>query len=177
MRALQEAARVLRPDGVVFTAAISRWAPRLDGVVADRLYRPLPQLLDLLPDIEDTGDLPPAHPAGFAAYTHRPDDLMAEVRDAGLEVEDLVGLEGLPLSVAETTARRDDPTDWQVMLDSARGIERVPELLGLSAHLLCTARRPAASPPGAGWSLRPRQAPATVGAIGSGLSFAVSRWT
>ena len=141
VRALREAARVLRPSGMVFAVAISRWAPRLDGVLTDRLYASLPQLLDLLPGIEHTGDLPPAHPGGFAAYTHRPNDLAAEVRDAGLEVEDLVGVEGLPLSVAETTARRADPTDWQVLLEAARAIERVPELLGLSPHLLCSARR------------------------------------
>lgn len=140
--ALAEAARVVRPGGIVFAAAISRWAPRLDGVVTDRLYAALPQLLDLVPGVESSGDLPPAHPGGFAAYTHRPDELLGEVREAGLVTEDLVGVEGLPLSAAETTARRADPTDWQVLLDSARAIERVPELLGLSPHLLCTARRP-----------------------------------
>jgi SAM-dependent methyltransferase len=143
VRALAEGARVVRPGGVVFAAAISRWAPRLDGVVTDRLYAALPHLLELVPGVERTGDLPPAHPGGFAAYTHRPDELLDEVREAGLEVEDLVGVEGLPLSAAETTARRTDPTDWQVLLEAARAIERVPELLGLSPHLLCTARRPA----------------------------------
>ena len=141
VRALAEAARVVRPGGVVFAAVISRWAPRLDGVVTDRLYAALPQLLDLVPGVESTGDLPPAHPGGFTAYTHRPAELVDEVRDAGLTLEDLVGVEGLPLSAAETTARRGDPTDWQVLLDSARAIERVPELLGLSPHLLGTARR------------------------------------
>jgi hypothetical protein len=38
-------------------------------------------------------------------------------------------------------ARLDDPTAWQVVLDTARAIERVPELLGLSPHLIATARR------------------------------------
>jgi SAM-dependent methyltransferase len=35
--ALAEAARVVRPGGPVFAVAISRWAPRLHGEVADRL--------------------------------------------------------------------------------------------------------------------------------------------
>ena len=65
--------------------------------------------------------------------------------------------------------------DIRTAVAIARAIERVPVLLGLSAHLLCTARRPAASPPGAGRSLRLSQAPATVGAVGSTASFAVSR--
>lgn len=141
--ALQEALRIVRPGGVVFAAVISRWAPRLDGLVADRLYAPFPQLLDLVPGVEYTGDLPAAHPGGFSAYTHRPDDLVAEVRDAGLVVEDLVGVEGMPLPGSETTSRRAAPADWRVLLDAAQAIERVPELLGVSPHLICTARRPA----------------------------------
>src|SRR5829696_9689256 len=42
LRALREAWRVLRPGGPVFVAAISRWAPRLDGELRQRLYRSLP---------------------------------------------------------------------------------------------------------------------------------------
>jgi hypothetical protein len=49
-------------------------------------------------------------------------------------------VEGMPLSAAVTAARRADPTDWQVLLDAASALERVPELLGLSPHLICTAR-------------------------------------
>lgn len=140
VQALREAARIVRPGGCVFAAVISRWAPRLDGIVAQQLYRPMPQLLDLMDAVETTGDLPAAHPGGFAAYTHRPDDLLAEVRDAGLEVVDLVGVEGMPLSAADTALRRADPRDWEVLLDAARALERVPEVMGMSQHLICTAR-------------------------------------
>jgi SAM-dependent methyltransferase len=141
--ALREAARVVRPGGHVFAAVISRWAPRLDGVIADKLYQPLPILLDLVDEVEQAGDLPPAHPGGFAAYTHRPDDLRSEVLEAGLAVEELVGVEGLPLGAVETTTRRSDRQDWQVLLDAARAVEAVPELLGVSPHLICTGRVPA----------------------------------
>lgn len=143
VQALREAGRIVQPGGFVFAAVISRWAPRLDGVVAQQLYRPVPQLLDLMDVVETTGDLPAAHDGGFAAYTHRPDEVLAEVRDADLEVVDLVGVEGLPLSAADTAARRADPRDWQVLLDSARALERVPEVMGVSQHLICTARVPA----------------------------------
>src|SRR5688500_3103795 len=34
--------------------AVSRWAPRLDGVVAERMYDSYPDLLALLPDVEFT---------------------------------------------------------------------------------------------------------------------------
>jgi hypothetical protein len=48
----------------------------------------------------------------------------------------------MPLAASDMQARLDDPAAWQVVLDTARAIERVPELLGLSPHLIATARRP-----------------------------------
>jgi ubiquinone/menaquinone biosynthesis C-methylase UbiE len=42
VQALREASRVVRPGGPVFAAVISRWAPRLDGVVAERYMRAIP---------------------------------------------------------------------------------------------------------------------------------------
>lgn len=139
VQALTEARRVVRTGGPVFVAAISRWAPRLDGVVQERLYEHNPGFPSLLPDAERTGELPPVVPNGFLGYTHRPNDLVAEVSDAGLQLEDLVGVEGLPLAATDMQSRIDDPTAWQVLLDSARAVERVPELLGLSPHLIATA--------------------------------------
>lgn len=142
VQALREAARVVSRGGLVFAAVISRWAPRLDGLVALRLYRELPHLIDLVTECESSGDLQPAHPGGFSAYTHRPDELVSEVVDAGLELVDLVGVEGMPLSSTDAEAREQDPADWAQLLESARALERVPELLGLSPHLIAVARRP-----------------------------------
>lgn len=139
--ALKEARRIVRPGGAVFAAAISRWAPRLDGVVQERLYEKNADFLRLLPDVERTGQLPPVVPDGFLGYTHRPDELAHEVAEAGLRVDDLVGVEGVPLSAAEMQSRAGDPTAWAVLLDAARAVERVPELLGLSPHLIATATR------------------------------------
>ena len=96
----------------------------------------------LLPDVERTGNLPPVTPDGFSGYTHRPAELIEEIADAGLVLEHLVGVEGMPLAASDMQARLYDPAAWQVVLDTARAIERVPELLGLSPHLIATARRP-----------------------------------
>jgi hypothetical protein len=78
-------------------------------------------------------------PNGFVGYTHRPSDVAEEIFEAGLTVEDLVGVEGLPLAKTEMQSRVSDSIDWNVLFDTARAIERVPELLGLSPHLLATA--------------------------------------
>jgi SAM-dependent methyltransferase len=139
IEALREAGRVTRNGGPVFIAAISRWAARLDGVLQERLYESFPDFLRLLPESEATGNLPPVRPDGFLGFTHRPQELADEVADAGLRLDDLVGVEGLPLSSDDMAKRVDDATAWEVVPDAARAIERVPELLGLSPHLVATA--------------------------------------
>ena len=139
LQALSEARRIVRDGGPVFIAVISRWAPRLDGVIQERLYEDNPDFLRLLPAVESTGELPPVVADGFVGYTHRPEELAEEVSEAGLRLEDLVGVEGLPLAASDMQTRVDDPAAWNVLLDSARAIERVPELMGLSPHLIATA--------------------------------------
>lgn len=141
IQVLREARRVVRTDGPVFVAVISRWAARLDGVLQERVYEHFPDFLRLLPESEATGHLPPVAPGGFLGFTHRPDDLVAEMAEAGLRLDDLVGVEGLPLSGDDMAHRVADATAWEVVLDAARAIERVPELLGLSPHLVATATR------------------------------------
>ena len=93
--ALAEARRVVRPGGPVFVAAISRWAPRLAGELRLRLYEELPAIREESPRVERTGFIPPLLYQSFTGYCHRPGQLRAELRSAGLEVVDLVGVEGL----------------------------------------------------------------------------------
>ena len=143
VRALVEAGRIGRRGGIVVAAAINRYAPRLDGVLMKKLYREIPHMLGLLADeVEVTGVMPPVHPSAFTAYAHRPDELRAEAVAAGLVVEDLVGVEGLAFAMPDLAERLADEQDRAVVLDSARVLQRVPELLGLSPHLLVVARIP-----------------------------------
>ncbi len=140
LQALREARRIARPGAPVFAAAISRWAPRLHGVLVDRLYSEHEEVLPLVDPIERDGRIPPLAHGGFAACTHRPDDLRDEVGAAGLRVEDLVSVEGLAFALPDLAERLADPVDREVILATARALQRVPELLGLSPHLLAVAR-------------------------------------
>jgi SAM-dependent methyltransferase len=144
VRALGEAGRVVRPGGPVFVAAISRWAARLDGVLRQRLYRELEGMIDELDQIERTGEMRPLFPGSFNGYSHRPRQLAAEVRAAGLELVDLVGVEGPASMLSDLAERFEDQRDAEVVFDSARALERVPELIGMGPHFLATARRPLA---------------------------------
>lgn len=141
-RALQEAARVVRPGGTVHAAAISRWSPRLDGMLTKRLHLLFPTMAQVVGDVEQTGDLAPIVEGGFTGYVHRPEELAGEVAAAGLQLESLVGLEGVAFALADLDDRWGDDTERALVLDTLRALEAVPELLGVSPHILATARRP-----------------------------------
>lgn len=141
--ALREARRVVRPGGPVFAAAISRWAPRLDGQLRARLYEKYPQLPDVIGEAERTGWMHGLHEGSFTAYSHRPGQLRAELRAAGLAVADLVCVEGAACLLGDLDDRLADPRHWQVVLSVSRATERVPELIGVGPHLVATGIRPA----------------------------------
>lgn len=139
-RALEEARRVLRAGGLLAVAAISRWAPVLDGLKLGLLEDE--GHLAVLDEAQETGRFDPLPQSGFTrAYFHRPAELRAEVEAAGFGVLDLVGLEGAGFLLSDFAERWADPRGREALLEGARRVEEVPELLGLSPHLLLTARR------------------------------------
>lgn len=144
LRALAEARRVLRPQGPLFAAAISRFASLLDGLLGDRLTEP-----DFIQIVER--DLregqhrnPQNRPEWFtSAYFHHPDELAREVSDAGFTLDDLLAVEGPGWLLPDFDARWQDNRRRQQLLDAIARVEREPSMLGVSAHLLAVARRPA----------------------------------
>jgi SAM-dependent methyltransferase len=141
LRALGETRRIVRPGGVVFVAAISRWAAHLHGVLAQQLYRELPDILDELDHVERHGVLRPLFPGSFTGYTHRPRQLAGEMRAADLALVDVVSVEGAAALLADLDERMQHPVDRRVVLDTSRALERVPELIGFGPHLLAVGRR------------------------------------
>lgn len=142
-RALAEALRVVKPGGPVFVAAISRWAARLHGILVSRLAVEFPAVLDMVDELERSGVIAPVAEGGFNGYAHIPDELRSEVIDAGLELESLVSLEGVAFALGDLDERLADDTDRELVLDTLRAVEAVPDLLGIGPHLLASCRRPA----------------------------------
>jgi SAM-dependent methyltransferase len=142
-QALAEAARVLRAGGLLFAAAISRWASLLDGLAFDFLaaadYREAVE-----GEVHDGQHRNPAQRDGMftTAYFHRPEELRAELAEAGLEVTGLFGIEGPARMLADFDERWADPRRRADMFWAAEIVESEPSLLGLSGHLLAIARKP-----------------------------------
>ena len=146
-QSLREAARVLKPGGWLFAAAISRWASALDGLARDLLQDPRFALI-VEQDLRDGQHRNPTDRLDYftTAYFHRPEELADEVRTAGLALNGVYGLEGPGWILSDVAARMADADRRAALVGVARMLETEPALLGSSAHLLAVAQRPTEIP-------------------------------
>jgi SAM-dependent methyltransferase len=142
VQAWGEAARVVRPGGVIVGATISRFASLLDGFVkgfyADPLFRPLVERA-----LSDGRHRNPSPERSYftTAYFHHPDELAAEACEGGLDVERIVAVES-PLWMLDDARLDAILTDVDLLLEMLRRIEEEPGMLAASSHQLTIARRP-----------------------------------
>jgi SAM-dependent methyltransferase len=141
--ALSEAARVLRPGGVLVAAGIARWASALDGLARELLRdHEFGRIVER--DLLDGHHQNPTGRLDYftTAYFHRPEELRSEVVGAGFEIEGLYGVEGPGWILPDLVERWNDPERREIIIQVARALEAEPSVLGFSAHLLVVGRKP-----------------------------------
>lgn len=141
LAALAEVSRVLRPGGVAFLGAISRFGSLLDAVRQGYLIDPEAMAI-IEATVRDGRNVNPGlerFPGWFpTAHFHLADDLAEEITESGLTLELIVGVEGPGGFIGDGAG---DPDQQAHLLRVARLVEREPSLLGLSPHLLAVARK------------------------------------
>ena len=136
--ALTEAARVVRPGGLVAVATISRYASLHDSIRRGWLDEP-----DWVAGVEQTVVDGVHHGRDYderdrftTAYFHHPDDVARELAEVGLDVAAVVSVEGPAAFIAGVKAILDDVGSRDVLMRWLRLLESEPSLLGASSHLL-----------------------------------------
>jgi hypothetical protein len=134
---------VLKPGGRLFAAAISRYASALDGLARNLLDDPeFERIVER--DLQDGQHRNPTERLDYftTAYFHHPDDLGDEIRDAGLTLNGVYGIEGPGWILPDVSERMANDRLRATLLRVARLLETESAVVGTSAHLLAVAQRP-----------------------------------
>jgi ubiquinone/menaquinone biosynthesis C-methylase UbiE len=142
-RALVEARRVLAAGGTLFAAAISRFASLFDGLRGALFEDPAFRAI-VREDLATGHHRNPTERIEYftSSFFHLPDELAAELEEAGLEDVAVYALEGPAALTPDFERRWAVPEGRDALLDFVRRVEREPALLGASPHLLAVARAP-----------------------------------
>jgi ubiquinone/menaquinone biosynthesis C-methylase UbiE len=140
IQALREARRILKPGGVLFAAAISRFASLIDGL-SSGFFRDAEFREIVADDLASGQHRNPTNNSFYftTAYFHRPEELASEVREAGYGEIRVLAIEGPVWSAAQFRATWDDPRQREKLLDYLSRVETEQSLLGASAHLMAVA--------------------------------------
>ncbi|MBC7542798.1 MAG: class I SAM-dependent methyltransferase [Candidatus Sericytochromatia bacterium] len=141
-RVLSEAFRVLKPGGVLFGAAISRYASLLDGVAHGHLADPAFVAIvraDLTTGQHRNENNEPQY--FTTAYFHRPEELQDELETAGFAAVTVLGVEGPAWIGASFASLWQNIATRLDLLSLLETIEQDPAILATSAHLMGVARK------------------------------------
>ena len=138
LAAIAEAWRVLRPGGVLLAYALSRYASTIyglrNGFVWDSAY------LGMITQELSNGQhrQPPDWKVLTTAFFHHPEELKAELEEAGMIHEGTYGIQGPGWLVPEFEQSMQDEERLGILLEIANRVEMEPVL---SPHMLAVARR------------------------------------
>jgi ubiquinone/menaquinone biosynthesis C-methylase UbiE len=142
LKSLREAHRVLRPGGILFAAAISRFASLFDSLSGGFFDKPeFAAILER--DLAEGQHRNPTEDLNYftTAFFHRPSELAEEVNQAGFRNPKLFPIEGPGWVARDFEGLWRNDAQRARLLECIRKVEREPEILGASAHLMAIANK------------------------------------
>lgn len=144
VQALKEAYRVLKPNGQVFVATISRFGSFMDGF--KRSYILDDEFANTIKDTLLTGQhRNPSGKSGYftTAYFHKPEEVPAEIEEAGFTWKASLAVEGMAWMDNDFESKWGDPKLRAFILELLEMTEAEPTLVGASPHLITIGYKPA----------------------------------
>ena len=139
MATLNEARRVVCPGGVVLAVGISRFASTLAGLFEGALADP-DFVRIVKQDLKDGQHRNPTDKPYFTtAFFHHPDEIMAEVENAGLKFDRILAIESIAGVLSNFEERREDPDQHQLIMEVVSWVEEEPSMMGTTAHFMAVA--------------------------------------
>jgi SAM-dependent methyltransferase len=140
-KALAEVNRVLKPEGRLFAAFITRFAPIKYCALNEPLF-PVDHP-EQTQAILETGVLPPRgeRDGEFVAYFAHPTEVKPLVETQGFTVKTILGVEGL-ISEIEDKVNELTGESWDYWVDLNYRVAADPCLHGAAEHLLVVAEKP-----------------------------------
>jgi ubiquinone/menaquinone biosynthesis C-methylase UbiE len=142
LKALSEARRVLKPSGLMFAAAVSRFTSALDGSL--RGFIQDPGFMKIIRQDLKTGQHrnPTNKPEYFTtAFFHHPDELRTEIEQARFGSVKVYAVTGFAWLLPRFNQIWKDPELRRRLMSILDRTELEPSLVGQSDHLLAVGRK------------------------------------
>ena len=142
IKALAEAYRVLRPGGLVFASAISKFTSALDG--SNNGFIQDPAFMRIIKQDLKSGQHrnPRNVPEYFTtSFFHHPKELEEEIDQAGFKAVRIYALTGFAWLLHRLREYWTAPVLRKRLLSILRELELEPSMMGVSDHLLATGRK------------------------------------
>lgn len=147
MLCLKECRRLLKPNGVLFTAAITRYATTLWAITTYDKNSLLDEaaFCDMIHTEITTGNHiknPASRYRGMGrSYFHLPDELKDEIEASGFKDTDIRGVIGPCWLIPNIDDVWTDETKKENILKIVRLLEKENSIMGLSTHILSISRK------------------------------------
>jgi ubiquinone/menaquinone biosynthesis C-methylase UbiE len=142
LAALQESYRVLKKGGRLFAAGISRYASLFDGFFRNLVKDP--DFFQIVEQDISTGqhrNITDKLAYFTTAYFHRPDEMQAELTEAGFDCEKVLAVESFGWLIPEFVKKWTESDYRPLLLEMIRRVEENKDLLGLSGHFLAIGKK------------------------------------
>jgi ubiquinone/menaquinone biosynthesis C-methylase UbiE len=142
VKALSEAKRIVKPKGFVLSAVISRYASLFDGfkrdlIADDQFEKLLVDDLNTGVHLNETGN-----PEYFTtAYFHTPAEIKQEILESGLQLKNLVAVEGFGWIIDNFAKKAEDKNYMNKLNKMISMLETNEDLIAMSQHIIAVAQK------------------------------------